>query len=223
MIDTDLRPGEIAVTLPEKFDAGALLHRADPHAVDAARRLPEEDARESDAVCTVEVDARWAAALTDIAACSHVLVLYWMHECAARPRACRCRGIFGRAARHLRAALAGAAEPGRRQRRAPPRGSTAPGCRSSGSTVSTARRWSISSPTLPRPTRCRRRWSGGARARKIEVRAARVAGPILAPRRGGDHMISRVLGWNSGGARKGGRITSESGLEIFGERGARIH
>jgi tRNA-Thr(GGU) m(6)t(6)A37 methyltransferase TsaA len=35
---------------------------------------------ESDAVCTVEVDARWAAGLRDVATCSHLILLYWMDE-----------------------------------------------------------------------------------------------------------------------------------------------
>ena len=37
-----------------------------------------KNARESDAVCTIEVDPRYAAALTGVESCSHLLVLYWM-------------------------------------------------------------------------------------------------------------------------------------------------
>jgi len=37
-----------------------------------------KNARESDAVCTLEVDPRFAAALTGVETCSHLLVLYWM-------------------------------------------------------------------------------------------------------------------------------------------------
>ncbi len=37
-----------------------------------------KNARESDAVCTIEVDPRWAQALTGIETCTHLLVLYWM-------------------------------------------------------------------------------------------------------------------------------------------------
>ena len=33
---------------------------------------------ESDAVCRIELDPRWEAALTGIASCTHLLVLYWM-------------------------------------------------------------------------------------------------------------------------------------------------
>ena len=37
-----------------------------------------KNARESDAVCTLEVDARFAEALAAVETCSHLLVLYWM-------------------------------------------------------------------------------------------------------------------------------------------------
>jgi tRNA-Thr(GGU) m(6)t(6)A37 methyltransferase TsaA len=36
------------------------------------------EARESGAVCTIEVDERWRAALKDVETCSHLIVLYWM-------------------------------------------------------------------------------------------------------------------------------------------------
>jgi tRNA-Thr(GGU) m(6)t(6)A37 methyltransferase TsaA len=74
-----IRPGEVAAELPGQFDAGLYFigrirtpwtHRDD---------CPK-NARESEAVCTIEVAARWAAALTDIGTCSHLLVLYWMHQ-----------------------------------------------------------------------------------------------------------------------------------------------
>src|SRR5207302_6338462 len=37
-----------------------------------------KNARESSAVCTIEIDARFAAALAGIETCTHLLVLYWM-------------------------------------------------------------------------------------------------------------------------------------------------
>ena len=39
-----------------------------------------KNARESEAVCTISVDSRWAQALTGIDTCSHLLVLYWMRR-----------------------------------------------------------------------------------------------------------------------------------------------
>jgi tRNA-Thr(GGU) m(6)t(6)A37 methyltransferase TsaA len=75
----DIREGEVGVDLPAEFDAG--LYFIGRIRTPWARRDDcPKNARESQAVCTVEVDARWAVALTDIAACSHLLVLYWMHE-----------------------------------------------------------------------------------------------------------------------------------------------
>ncbi|CAL8971440.1 hypothetical protein RHODOP_01017 [Rhodoplanes sp. P11] len=73
------RPGEIAVPLPERFDAGLYFigHIETPW---RDRAACPRNARESDAVCTVVVDPRWAAALAGVETCSHLLVLYWMHE-----------------------------------------------------------------------------------------------------------------------------------------------
>jgi tRNA-Thr(GGU) m(6)t(6)A37 methyltransferase TsaA len=74
-----IREGEIAVDLPASFDAGLYFigrirtpwtHRDD---------CPK-NARESDAVCTIELDARYAAGLRGVDSCSHLLVLYWMDK-----------------------------------------------------------------------------------------------------------------------------------------------
>jgi tRNA-Thr(GGU) m(6)t(6)A37 methyltransferase TsaA len=75
----DIRDGEVGVELPERFDAG--LYFVGRIRTPWTRRDDcPKNARESDAVCTIAVDPRWAAALKDIETCSHVLVLYWMHE-----------------------------------------------------------------------------------------------------------------------------------------------
>ncbi|MFD2184561.1 tRNA (N6-threonylcarbamoyladenosine(37)-N6)-methyltransferase TrmO [Rhodoplanes azumiensis] len=75
--DDGARPGEVTVPLPNAYDAGVFYigrigtpwtRRAD---------CPR-NARGSDAVCTITVDARWAAALTGVETCTHLLVLYWM-------------------------------------------------------------------------------------------------------------------------------------------------
>ena len=39
-----------------------------------------KNARESDAVCRIDVDPRWAPALKDVETCSHLVVLYWMDK-----------------------------------------------------------------------------------------------------------------------------------------------
>jgi len=74
-----IRPGEIAVDLPENFDAG-LYYIGRIRTPWKSREECPKNARESDAICTIEVDARWASALQGVETCSHLLVLYWMHE-----------------------------------------------------------------------------------------------------------------------------------------------
>jgi tRNA-Thr(GGU) m(6)t(6)A37 methyltransferase TsaA len=74
-----IRPGEIAVELPKSFDAG-LYFIGRIRTPWPTRDDCPKNARESDAVCTIEVDPRYAAALAGVESCSHVLVLYWMDE-----------------------------------------------------------------------------------------------------------------------------------------------
>jgi tRNA-Thr(GGU) m(6)t(6)A37 methyltransferase TsaA len=74
-----IRDGEVSIELPTQFDAG-LYFIGRIRTPWTNRDDCPKNARESEAVCSIEVDARWAAALTEIEICSHVLVLYWMHE-----------------------------------------------------------------------------------------------------------------------------------------------
>jgi tRNA-Thr(GGU) m(6)t(6)A37 methyltransferase TsaA len=76
---SDIRDGEIAVALPEKFDAG--LYFIGRIRTPWKRRAEcPRNARGSDAVCTIELDARYAAALEGVETCTHLVVLYFMHE-----------------------------------------------------------------------------------------------------------------------------------------------
>jgi tRNA-Thr(GGU) m(6)t(6)A37 methyltransferase TsaA len=77
MSASDIRPGEVAVPLPEHFDA-QLYFIGRVRTPWRRREDCPKNARESDAVCTIEVDERWADALADVETCSHLLVLYWM-------------------------------------------------------------------------------------------------------------------------------------------------
>jgi tRNA-Thr(GGU) m(6)t(6)A37 methyltransferase TsaA len=73
----DLRPGEIAVDLPDQFDASVyFIGRI--HTPWTRREDCPKNARESNEICTIEVDPRWREALSGVASCSHLLVLYWM-------------------------------------------------------------------------------------------------------------------------------------------------
>jgi len=74
-----IRAGEVAIELPDGFDAG-LYFIGRIRTPWSNRDECPKNARESDAVCTIEVDPRYAAALAGVATCSHLLVLYWMHE-----------------------------------------------------------------------------------------------------------------------------------------------
>ena len=79
MADNDfgIRDGEVAVELPERFDAGLYFIGRIRTPWQERKDCPK-NARESDAVCGIEVDRRWAAGLKDVASCSHLVVLYWM-------------------------------------------------------------------------------------------------------------------------------------------------
>ena len=77
MTASDIRPGEVAVGLPERFDA-ELYFIGRIRTPWTRREDCPKNARESAAICTIEVDARWTKALTDIETCSHLVVLYWM-------------------------------------------------------------------------------------------------------------------------------------------------
>ena len=72
-----IRPGEVAVELPARFDAGIYFIGRIRTPWTSRDDCPK-NARESDAICTIEVDARWAAALAGVETCSHLWVLYWM-------------------------------------------------------------------------------------------------------------------------------------------------
>jgi tRNA-Thr(GGU) m(6)t(6)A37 methyltransferase TsaA len=76
----DIRPGEITVVLPEKADAGLYfigrIHTPWKERKDCPKNARE--ARESGAVCTIEVEPRFAPALQGLETCSHIIVLYWM-------------------------------------------------------------------------------------------------------------------------------------------------
>jgi tRNA-Thr(GGU) m(6)t(6)A37 methyltransferase TsaA len=74
-----IRDGEVAVELPDIYDASVyFIGRIRTPWQD--RRDCPKNARESAAVCTIEIDPRWAAGLKGVESCSHVVVLYWMDK-----------------------------------------------------------------------------------------------------------------------------------------------
>ena len=76
-MDEDIREGEIAVSLPDKFDAGVYFIGRIQTPWTRREQCPK-NARGSDAECTITLDPRYAAALDGVAECTHLVVLYFM-------------------------------------------------------------------------------------------------------------------------------------------------
>jgi tRNA-Thr(GGU) m(6)t(6)A37 methyltransferase TsaA len=74
-----LRDGEIAVALPAQYDASLYFIGRIRTPWQRREECPK-NGRESDAVCTVELDPRWAEGLKGLETVSHVLLLYWMDQ-----------------------------------------------------------------------------------------------------------------------------------------------
>jgi len=77
--DDGVRPGEITVALPPRTDAG-LYFIGRIRTPWTRREDCPHNARDSDALCSIEVDPRWVAALAGVETCSHLVVLYWMDQ-----------------------------------------------------------------------------------------------------------------------------------------------
>jgi tRNA-Thr(GGU) m(6)t(6)A37 methyltransferase TsaA len=74
-----LREGEVAVALPERFDA-SLYFIGRIRTPWKRRDECPKNARESDAVCTIVLDPRWIDGLRGLESASHVILLYWMDQ-----------------------------------------------------------------------------------------------------------------------------------------------
>ena len=74
-----IRDGEVAIDLPGAFDA-SLYFIGRIRTPWTRREDCPKNARESEAVCTLDIDPRWARALTNVESCSHLVVLYWMNR-----------------------------------------------------------------------------------------------------------------------------------------------
>jgi len=75
----DLREGEVAVRLPERFDA-SLYYIGRIHTPWKRREDCPKNPRESDALCTIVLEPRWIGGLQGLETVSHVVVLYWMDK-----------------------------------------------------------------------------------------------------------------------------------------------
>lgn len=74
-----IRQGEVAVNLPSQGDAQVYFLGRIRTPWKERNDCPR-NARESDAVCTVELDPRYAEGLKDVETCSHLVLLYWMDK-----------------------------------------------------------------------------------------------------------------------------------------------
>jgi tRNA-Thr(GGU) m(6)t(6)A37 methyltransferase TsaA len=74
---SDVRPGEMPLSLPEGFDAGVYFIGRIRTPFKTRADCPKNTAQ-SDAVGTVELNARYAAGLQDLGLYSHIILLYWM-------------------------------------------------------------------------------------------------------------------------------------------------
>ena len=96
--DDSIRPGEIAVALPDSFDAGVYFIGRIRTPWTTRDDCPK-NARGSDAACTIELDPRYAAALDGVATCTHLVRALFHAPGAARPRWCRRRATASGVAR----------------------------------------------------------------------------------------------------------------------------
>ena len=77
--DFGIRPGEHAIELPASPDAGVYFIGRIRTPWTNRKSCPK-NARESEATCTVEINARFAPGLKDVESCSHLVLLYWMDK-----------------------------------------------------------------------------------------------------------------------------------------------
>lgn len=74
-----IRDGEVAVDLPDKADAQVYFLGRIRTPWKERKDCPK-NARESDSICTVELDERWVPGLKEVETCSHLVLLYWMDK-----------------------------------------------------------------------------------------------------------------------------------------------
>ena len=79
--EIERRPGEEAIPLPEAYDAG-LYFIGRVRTPWASRAECPKNGRQTDAVCTLEIDPRYRPGLQNVEGATHLIVLYWMDRAA---------------------------------------------------------------------------------------------------------------------------------------------
>ena len=105
--DFGIRDGEVAAELPAAPDAGVYFIGRIRTPWKTRQDCPK-NARESDAICTVEVEPAFQPGLKDVETCSHLVLLYWMDK-APRNLVLQVPGHYG--AQHGTFALRSPARP----------------------------------------------------------------------------------------------------------------
>jgi tRNA (adenine37-N6)-methyltransferase len=77
--DSAPRPGEVAIALPARADAGVYFIRTIRTPWRTRDECPKRGSSDGP-ICSIMVDERWREALTDIAQHQRIQVLYWMHQ-----------------------------------------------------------------------------------------------------------------------------------------------
>jgi tRNA-Thr(GGU) m(6)t(6)A37 methyltransferase TsaA len=77
--DFGVWPGEKTIDLPAQTDAGVYFIGRIRTPWKERKGCPK-NARQSDAVCTVELDPTWQDGLKDVETCTHLVLLYWMDK-----------------------------------------------------------------------------------------------------------------------------------------------
>ncbi|MGE0849309.1 MAG: tRNA (N6-threonylcarbamoyladenosine(37)-N6)-methyltransferase TrmO [Hyphomicrobiaceae bacterium] len=77
--ESKVRPGEVAVPLPGEFDAGVYFIGRIRTPFKSRAECPKNPGQ-SQAEGRIEIDPRFAEGLRDLERCSHIWLLYWMHE-----------------------------------------------------------------------------------------------------------------------------------------------
>jgi tRNA-Thr(GGU) m(6)t(6)A37 methyltransferase TsaA len=78
-LENALRPGELAVALPPQTDAGVFFIGTIHTPWQSRHDCPKRGSLDGP-LCSIVLDERWRAALTNIAGYRRIQVLYWMHQ-----------------------------------------------------------------------------------------------------------------------------------------------
>jgi len=77
--ESELRQSEVAVALPGQSDAGVYFIGRIHTPWKARQGCPKRGSLDGP-ICSIVLDERWRAALTNLAAYKRIQVLYWMHH-----------------------------------------------------------------------------------------------------------------------------------------------